>query len=221
MCFSPTASFLTAGVTGVIGVVCLMRATRPAELALAATPLLFGAQQAIEGGLWLTLPAAPHGLWAAGLTLAFLLFAQVFWPLYAPLAAWSLEPDRRRRRLMLVCLACGAVVAGFLLRRMLGSPHDAVIANRCIVYRSEGGHPVLVGLAYLAATSAPLILSSRRTILALGAIVLTGSVIAYIYYWQGFQSVWCFFAALGSVVILAHFMALGQTSRGVDARAAD
>ena len=35
--------------------------------------------------------------------------------------------------------------------------------------------------------------------------LLTGSLVAYLFYWQAFQSVWCFFAAGGSVVILGHF----------------
>jgi hypothetical protein len=32
-----------------------------------------------------------------------------------------------------------------------------------------------------------------------------GSIVAYAFYWEAFLSVWCFFAAAGSVVILAHF----------------
>ena len=39
----------------------------------------------------------------------------------------------------------------------------------------------------------------------LGAIVLCGSLFAYFMYWEAFASVWCFFAAAGSVVILVHF----------------
>jgi hypothetical protein len=63
MCFSPLASFTTAALTGVIGVVAIGRVARPSELPLAAIPLFFGVQQAIEGGLWLVLPAAPTGAW--------------------------------------------------------------------------------------------------------------------------------------------------------------
>jgi len=47
---------------------------------LAVTPILFGVQQLTEGLLWLHLPTAPDGPGAANLTLLFLLFAQVFWP---------------------------------------------------------------------------------------------------------------------------------------------
>jgi hypothetical protein len=205
MCFSPAASFSTAAVTGVIGLISLSRATQARELPLAATPLLFGVQQTIEGGLWLVLPTAPHGPMAGALTLTFLLFAQAFWPVYAPLAAFVMEPNERRRRVMILCLATGLVVSGYLLWRMLTGPRDAAIVNSCIVYQTAGGHPVLIGLGYLAATSLPLIASSRRAIFVLGAIILVGSLVAYAFYWEAFMSVWCFFAAAASVVILGHF----------------
>jgi hypothetical protein len=129
----------------------------------------------------------------------------VFWPVYAPLTAWSLEPNERRRRLMLACLAIGACVAGVLLWRLLTGPREAVIANSCIVYRTTPGDLIPIGLAYLAATSLPLVLSSQRTMLALGVVTLTGCVVAYAFYWEAFLSVWCFFAAAASIVILGHF----------------
>ena len=205
MCFSPAASFSTAALTGIIGLISLSRVTQARERPLAATPLLFGVQQAIEGGLWLVLPTAPHGPKASALTLIFLLFAQAFWPVYAPLATLVMEPSEHRRRLMVLCLATGVVTSGYLLWRVLAGPRDAAIVNSCIVYRTEGSHPVLIGVAYLAATSLPLIASSRRAIFVLGAIILVGSVVAYAFYWEAFMSVWCFFAAAASVVILGHF----------------
>ena len=53
MCFSATASFLAAGVTGAIEVVAIARTRRASEAPLAAAPLIFAAQQGIEGLLWL------------------------------------------------------------------------------------------------------------------------------------------------------------------------
>ena len=205
MCFSPLASFSTAGLTGVIGVVCLLRTTKVRELPLAATPLVFAIQQAIEGALWLTLPTAPHGPMAAALTLAFLVFALVFWPVYAPAACLWLEPETRRRRVLLACLAIGICVAGYLGWRAMAGPRDAIIVGSCIVYQMPGGHPLWLGAAYMVATTLPLIASSRRILRALGAVTLVGSIVAYIFYWQAFLSVWCYFAAAGSTVILAHF----------------
>jgi hypothetical protein len=57
----------------------------------------------------------------------------------------------------------------------------------------------------VAAISLPLLLSSQRTIKLLGVIVLAGGVAAFAFYYQAFQSVWCYFAAAASLVLLAHF----------------
>jgi hypothetical protein len=60
-------------------------------------------------------------------------------------------------------------------------------------------------LGYLAAATLPLLLSSHRTVVILGVLVLVGSLIAYFFYATSVLSVWCFFAAAASVVILGHF----------------
>ena len=205
MCFSPTASFVTAGITGTIGLVCLARVRRPNELLLAATPILFAIQQSIEGSLWLVLPSSQTGPAATGLTLLFLLFALVLWPVYAPVTVMLVEPDRDRRGFMLVGLAAGVGVAAYLLWTILTRPHGACILDGHIVYVTEQRHTALVGAAYLLASGLPLLMSSRRAISVFGAIVLVGCVTAYLAYWRGFASVWCFFAAAASVVLLGHF----------------
>jgi hypothetical protein len=207
MCFSPLASFATAGVTGLAGVIAMSRVTRASQLPLAAMPLFFGLQQAIEGALWLVLPTAPTGALASTLTVGYLLLAEVVWPLYAPAAAAMIEPGRARRGLMLACLALGAGVAAYFAWRLLTGPHLATLAGACIVYRTGETHQLAIGLTYLAATALPLAASSRRSIMALGAVAGVGSVVAYLFYWQAFLSVWCFFAAAASIVILGHFLA--------------
>ena len=206
MCFYASASFVTAGITGAIGVVALTRVNAPRELPFAATPLLFALQQGIEGMLWLNLPVAPGGgSLSTALTFLYLFFAEAFWPLYAPIAAWLIEPSEHRRHLMVVCLGVGAGVGSYLLWWLLGHPHLATILDGHIVYVTEYQHPVAVGVAYLAATGLPLLLSSQRTVVVLGAIVLAGLLVAYTFYWEAFVSVWCFFAAAASVAILCHF----------------
>jgi hypothetical protein len=205
MCFSATASFLTAGVTGGIGIVSLAKVTEPRQIPFAATPLLFAIQQCVEGLLWLNLPLAPDGPASANLTLLFLVFAQVFWPIYAPLAILLLERNQLRRRIMLGCLAIGLGVGGWCLWSLLTHSHGAVILDGHVVYVTEPRHSDGLALAYLVATCLPPVLSSLRTVAVLGAIVLVGCVVAYILYWEAFASVWCFFAAAASVVILGHF----------------
>jgi hypothetical protein len=103
---------------------------------------------------------------------------------------------------------------------LLGRPHQAAIIDDHIVYDLGAKASYAPAFAYLAAVTAPLLLSSTRTMIALGAIVLVGSVIAYLAYFQAFQSVWCYFAAAGSAVILAHFQWVGLRGRAAFAPAA-
>ena len=217
MCFSATASFLTAGVTGAIGIACLVRATGPREMMLAATPALFSAQQAVEGLLWLTLPQAPSGAVSSLLTVLFLLIAEVFWPVFAPLAALLIETDGRRRRPITLCLGAGIAVAAWLLWAIATREHSARLLEGHIVYSTGLQPSVPVGLGYLAATAGSLLLSSRRTIALLGVMVLAGSVVTYLAYWDAFVSVWCYFAAASSLVLLGHF----EWSHRHDRRTAD
>lgn len=205
MCFSATASFLSAGVTGVIGFAAVARARTRRELPMAAIPLVFSAQQAVEGLLWLTLPNAPDGPATSALTLAFLLFAEVLWPVYAPLAALLIEPSARRARALLACLLGGAAVAGFLLAGLLTGRHSALIDGGHIVYDRGGAQPEWVLMSYLLATTLALALSSWPAIRILASVIAIGYGVAYFLYWNAFISVWCFFAAAASVIVLAHF----------------
>lgn len=146
------------------------------------------------------------------LTFLYLFFAEAFWPLYVPIAVWLIEPSERRRLLMVVCLGVGAGVGAYLLWGIFRQPHLATILGGHIVYGTGYRQPDSVGVAYLAATGLPLLLSSQRTVVVLGAIVLAGLVVAYAFYWEAFVSVWCFFAAAASVVILCHFEWLRRSS---------
>jgi hypothetical protein len=213
MCFSAPASFVAAGLTGTIGVITLARVYEPRQLALAATPLLFAIQQGIEGLLWLNIPNAPDGLLSMTLTLSYLFFAEAFWPVFAPIAVCLIEPIAQRRLLMIVCLGAGTGVGAYLLWWILDHPHLATIQDYHIVYGTGYRQPDAVGALYLAATALPLLLSSRRTLVVLGAIILAGLVVAYALYWEAFISVWCFFAAIASVAILCHFEWSRRSSR--------
>lgn len=149
--------------------------------------------------------ADPEGSVSTALTFLFLVIAEAFWPIYAPVAALLIEPNDGRRRLILACLAAGVAVGAYLLWDIVKSPHGAVIHDGHIVYVNVNNHGAVVALAYLAATALPLMLSTRPTVAALGVIVLVGSSIALAFYWEAFVSVWCFFAAAASIVLVLHF----------------
>jgi hypothetical protein len=205
MCFSATASFTTAAITGLASSIALPRAIEPREKPLAAIPLLFAAQQTIEGLLWLTLPVAPQSATCTTLTHSFLFFALLLWPVYGPLSAYLIEDVPWRKRAIAACMTIGAGVSLYLLSVLLGGTHTAIIKSGHIIYDTEPPPNGAVGIFYLIATGLGLALSSHKAINLLAIIVVIGSVVAYVAYWGAFVSVWCFFAAAASAVIVAHF----------------
>jgi hypothetical protein len=213
MCFSATASFVACGATGTVGLITILRARGANELPLATIPLLFSAQQGVEGLLWLTLPIAPEGPASSLLTHLFLLIATVVWPVYGPLAVLLIEPDPLRRRLVGGCLAIGLGLAGYTFWYGLTSFPAASIVDGRIVYSGEPGLSYAIAFLYLMATGMAPLLSSRRIVSLFGAMVMLGTFVTYAFYWEAFISVWCFFAALGSVAILAHFEILRRLRR--------
>ena len=85
MCFSAQASFITGvGLLG-LGALTIKRVRTRRELPYALIPLLFGIQQLLEGMLWLTFTKSAPAL-NTWLTYLYLLFANVLWPIYVPLA---------------------------------------------------------------------------------------------------------------------------------------
>ena len=204
MCFSATASFGTAAVVGAIGAFALVQTRSPSQIPMAAMPLFFAVQQATEGGLWLTLATAPDSVMTAVLTHAFLIFALIFWPVYAPWSAYAIEGDPSRRSAIGWCLGLGVAVALYFVWQLANYPHGAAIVDGHIRY-GIGQTPLSVGGFYIVATTLPLLLSSASAVGLLGLIVLTGSVVTYAAYEEAFISVWCFFAAAASIVIAVHF----------------
>lgn len=114
MCFSATTSFTSAALTGVIGLASIRLSRSKRELPYAATPLIFAVQQAIEGFVWLDVFPVDNPGWSGSIGLFYLVIAGIFWPLYAPTMAFLIEPQQWRCCSMLVSLAIGLGVAGYV-----------------------------------------------------------------------------------------------------------
>jgi hypothetical protein len=149
---------------------------------------------------------APDAPIASSMVFAYLMLAQVWWPVFAPLAVWLIEPRGGRRRLMAGFVVLGALVSIYLFGHLIVRPPTASIISDHIVYATHQSHSILIAVAYLSAVCAPLLLSSHRIVAALGVIVLIGCVVSYGFYWQAFQSVWCYFAGAASLILVGHFM---------------
>ena len=182
-----------------LGTITLRRSTHRAERLYAAIPLIFGAQQLVEGGIWLSLPT--HHALAQSLTLVYLMIATMLWPLLLPVAVMRIEPDRARRRLMRISLAAGIGVALYFLILFATTPISAALVSGHIHYIFPHRHDALATAAYTVATCLAALMSSHRFVRWFGRLALVSLVIAYAVYAAWFASVWCFFAALMSAVI--------------------
>jgi hypothetical protein len=217
MCFSATASFTAAAVAGSIGVVTVWKAARQCDravLPIAAFPLLFAAQQAVEGLLWLDLARPAASVCRPILTHAFLAYAEVFWPVFAPMAAWLIEPVAWRRRLILVCLGVGVALALYLLSMMVAHPYSATVVDGHVAYGNGATYPTGIEFPYVLATTISLLLSSRRAIQLLALIILVGFGVAYFSFHAAYISVWCFFAAVASVIVYLFVSRTFKTGMG-------
>ena len=204
MCFSATASF-TAGIGLLaIGAVTASRVRRRAELPFALIPGLFGVQQLIEGGLWLTFPDnAP--LANTVLTYFYSFFSHVLWPIYVPIAVLLLEPVEWRRKLLMAIAVAGAAVGLYLLYFLVTEPIVSEVVGRHISYQSPHFYIAAVMVLYVLATCVSSFVSSCKTIRWFGAATFVALLAAYAFYAFWFISVWCFFAAVLSLIVLVHF----------------
>lgn len=204
MCFSAPASFTAAAVLLGLGTVTMRRARSRRELPYAAIPLLFGVQQLLEGMLWLTFPdRAP--LLNVALTHLYSFFSRVLWPIYVPLAALALESVRWRRRVLVAIAVAGALVGLYLLAMLVKLPITARVVGQHILYDSPHFYVMTTMALYLIGTCASLMVSSHRRVAAFGVAAFVSAIAAYMFYATWFISVWCFFAAGLSFIVLWQF----------------
>ncbi len=204
MCFSATASFTAGAALLVIGAVTTSRVRRAAEVPFALIPALFGVQQLIEGALWLTFPDNAS-LINSVLTLAYSFFSHVLWPIYVPIAVLLLEPVAWRRKALMAIAVAGAAVGLYLLYFLITEPIVSEVVGRHISYQSPHFYIVAVMVLYVLATCVSSFISSCKTIRWFGAATFVALLTAGAFYRFWFISVWCFFAAVLSLIVLVHF----------------
>lgn len=204
MCFSAPASFIAGAALSVVGIATIRMTTRRSEIPFAAVPLLFGIQQIIEGLIWLSFQDGSP-LPNRALTLVFSVFSHVLWPIFLPFAVGRLETVPWRRKTLSVCQLAGAAVGLYLLYFIVRFPVTSAVLGKHIAYESPHFYAVAVTLMYLVGACGGCLVSSNRIIRAFGAMLLVTFVVAYAIHAATLFSVWCFFAAILSVIVYAYF----------------
>jgi hypothetical protein len=204
MCFSATASFVSASVLTVAGAISLKSAKKKHQKLFAAIPLLFGTQQLLEGLLWLVLPDATNKEAISTLTLLFLFFAQVVWPLWVPLSVWVYEEDQKRKNTLLLFLGIGIIVSGYLAYCLINYNVVAVAKENHIQYQLLFIQKIvpISGWLYFVTTVIPPFISTCHRMRILGTIIFLSYLVSKLYFNDYLISVWCFFAAVLSVLVI-------------------
>lgn len=201
MCFSPAASFIAGGALSAAGVYTLRQAKQDAQRPFAAIPLLFGIQQIIEGFVWLTF-GQPYFHTVADY--AYVMFSHVLWPTVLPFAVWMIEPQARRKKWLAFFVFIGCVTSATLFAAILHGPVTSEVIGRCIAYSVPIPGTPLVPAAYILAACGCCFLSSKKFVRVFGFTIVGSLAIAYWSYREAFYSVWCFFAAILSLIVFVH-----------------
>jgi hypothetical protein len=205
MCFSAAANFVGSGVLGTLGVITLTKVKHRRELMFASLPTLFAIHQFTEGFVWLGLdgvlsPTVTHDMGAA-----FMLYAQGLLPLLLPLSVWLFEPNSKSRNRMLPFLVIGAGTALYMLWALAAYPTQIYIQQNSIVYINPATNNTALAVLYVIATCGSLFFSRVRDMVLFGSANLIILLMVMAFKRYAFTSLWCAYAAVASVIILAYF----------------
>lgn len=215
MCFSATASFVAGTSLTVIGVATLTNVKRKSEVLFAMIPLLFGIQQLTEGVIWLTFTRDAPVLQQT-MTYVYSGFSHVLWPIYVPLAIGVLEAVRWRKKTLAWFEVAGLAAGLYLLYFIVTQPVVAQVVGKHIEYISPHFYIAPVIVLYLLATCVSAFFSSHKFVNLFGALALLSFIAAYVAYAHALVSVWCFFAALLSILMYVHMRFRGLGGFPVD-----
>lgn len=205
MCFSATASFVGSGVLGVLGAVTLTQVKHKRELLFASLPALFALHQGIEGFVWLGFDGILSLQVAHNMAAAFVLYAQGLLPFLMPLSIMLFEQTRARRKAMMPFVLLGGLLTLYILWGLTAYPLQVSVRGNSIVYVNSATNMTWVAVLYIIATCGSLFFSKIPMMVAFGAAnLLILLVVIEVKRYAG-TSVWCAYAAVASVIILAYF----------------
>ena len=210
MCFSAPASFIAASGLSVVGVISTQQARTRKIIPFALIPFFFALQQACEGFVWLTVNN--NNIYNQISIYAYLFFASIWWPFWIPFSLCITEENNKRKTILLILLIMGLILASCYLLSWLLFPQTALVINHHMAY------PLLstpfmsasleiiyleksMAILYLLATVLPLFVSSVKNLWLAGIIIIILCIIARLYFAAVFGSLWCFFAAIASLLI--------------------
>jgi hypothetical protein len=221
MCFSAAGSFAVSAVLAAIGGASLARnSSRPRRM-FASIPLIFAAQQAAEGVVWLTFGDPAHAILHRVAVNGFLGVALIVWTTWLPSSLRALENDAARRRLLTALFGFGSLVALYAAVLLTWWPPTARIVGRCLTYDHPKIHDSAMFIylcGYAIPSIIPFFVSTYRRARGIGGALVASLFAAILVERNALTSVWCFFAAVLSCLIWRIVSLEEQSSQELAAR---
>ena len=205
MCFSLEASFISGTVLAVVGVAAIKKTQTLPQAFFAGSPLLFSFQQFSEGFVWLSISNTEFSFWLKPSATIFLTVAEVIWPIWVSLSLLLIEKKRINKIILSFLFGIGVLVSSYLGFQLLTNTIKVEQTNHHIYYNFGVPESVVhvFSILYFLAAVLPLFISSiniKKT-WPIGLLIFLSYLISKIYFENYVLSVWCFFAALISVLV--------------------
>jgi hypothetical protein len=129
--------------------------------------------------------------------------AQVLWPALIPVSVLLMEENKKRIRILRILLVMGLSLSLYYSVCLLSFHVTPQIMGYHILYNTDfpESFAIIAFIIYLVVTITPLFVSGIKRTHMLGILMFLSCLITAIFFTQYLISVWCFFAALISVVI--------------------
>jgi uncharacterized membrane protein YgdD (TMEM256/DUF423 family) len=210
MCFSATASFVSGGSLGALSLLNLRKIATRKELPLALIPFFLGLQQISEGLVWMgagSVVTSPMAAWV------FQSFAYVVWPIYFPVASYLVEKNPRIKIILLFLIVAGILLGAYNASYLIQSLDAVRLSNGRLDYVFIHTLPVLAIAIYPILTCGSMLLSSFFWLRIFGIMLLLAIPVSGYIHEASQYSIWCFFGAVLSVLIVLHFQIKTSSSK--------
>lgn len=203
MCFSAEASFGAGAILTVAGIVTIKQIKQPHQMALAAIPLFFGIQQIAEGFVWLTLTHIQMANWQNIAIHCFTFFSHILWPVWVAFAVLLFEKDTIKKNILFLIFSIGLLLSLSEVYFIATYGVQASVKGHHIEYTIAFPKPFidLSEIVYALTTIVPCFIASYKRLRLFAAVLIISIIVATIFYKTWLISVWCFFAAVLSIII--------------------
>lgn len=202
MCFSAGASFTVGASLLVPGYYAIKRTQSPGMLAFSTTPIVFCFHQVAEGFLWLSLKNPDFASWYKPALYGYSFISQPIWPIWVPLIMWLMETDKSRKKILNYFLILGIASSLYMFYCLITYDISAVAENGHIRYYRDFPYlNIMRPLNFMTIAITPFLSTLRYTKL-LAAAMMAALILTYIFFTNYLISVWCFFAAILSLLII-------------------